>query len=127
MRFRVNTTGLNDATIVALRGSGGDLGSVRISKRGRFSYFDGTRKVEPSTRFVRRAWYRLSVVTDQRRRTYDVTVRRDDGTVVLRQRGLRWRRAEVPSLREMCIQTSTDQPKQRIDVSDVQVLQEPGP
>ncbi len=127
MRFRVNTTGLTDATIVALRGSGGDLGSVRISKRGRFSYFDGTRKVEPSTRFVRRAWYRLSVVTDQRRRTYDVTVRRDDGTVVLRQRGLRWRRAEVPSLREMCIQTSTDQPKQRIDVSDVQVLQEPGP
>lgn len=127
LRFRVNTIGLTDTTVVALRGSGGDLGSVRISKRGRFSFFDGPRKVEPSTRFVRRGWYRLLVVVDQRRRTYDITIRRDDGTVVMRQRGLDWRRPEVPSVREMCIETSTDQPKQRIDVSDVQVLQEPGP
>jgi hypothetical protein len=126
LRFRVNTTGLTDTTVVSLRGSGGDLGSVRISKRGRFSFFDGPRKVEPSTRFVRRGWYRLLVVVDQGRRTYDITIRRDDGTVVMRRRGLAWRRPDVPSVREMCLETSTGQPKQRIDVSDVRVLQEPG-
>ncbi|HEX2469775.1 MAG TPA: hypothetical protein VHK05_04225, partial [Candidatus Limnocylindrales bacterium] len=65
-------------------------------------------------------------VADQARRTYDITIRRDDGTVVMRKRGLAWRRPEVPSVREMCLETTTGQPKQRIDLSDVQVLQEPG-
>jgi hypothetical protein len=125
MRLRLNTIGQTDTTLLSLRGSGGDLGSLRISKRGQFSWFDGATKVESTTRFTKARWYRVVAVVQQQRRTYDVTVTDDAGRVVLRRRGLGWRRAEVPSLREICIQTSTRQPKQRVDVSDVRVTQAP--
>jgi hypothetical protein len=125
MRIRMNTVGATDATLLSLRGSGGDLGSLRVSKRSRFSWFDGPAKVESSARFARNRWYRVAAVVQGARRTYDITVTDDAGRVVFRRRGLDWRRAEVPSLRQICIETSSGQPKQRIDVSDVRVTQAP--
>jgi hypothetical protein len=125
LRLRVNTVALRDTILLSLRGSGGDLGSLRISKRGRFSWFDGPTKTESTTRFRSSRWYRVTAVVQQSGRTYDLTVADDGGRVVLRRRGLDWRRAEVPSLREMCIETGDGQAKQRIDVSDVRVTQAP--
>jgi hypothetical protein len=126
-RIRINTTGINDTTLMSLRGSGGDLGSLRISKRGQFSYFDGTRKVESSVRYARSRWYTVTAVVQQQRRTYDLVVATDSGSVVLRRRGLHWRRSIVPSVREMCIETTSGQPKQRIDLSGAVVTQVPAP
>ena len=125
LRVRFNGTGTSDATLVSLRGSGGEAGSVRVTTRGRLAWFDGLKKVRSTTVVKPGTWYRVVVTVDQAGRTYGFKVTTDTGKPVLAKKGLAWRVAAVKSVREVCLETASGQPKASIDLADIRVLQVP--
>ena len=58
MRVRVSRLALDDATILSVRGSGGETASLRVTDQGVLAWFDGTTKIRSSVRIRPTVWYR---------------------------------------------------------------------
>jgi hypothetical protein len=122
-RLRLSRVARDDATILSVRGSGGEAASIRVTDKGVLAWFDGRTKIRTSIVFRPRTWYRISARIDQARKRYDVRVTTDGGRLVARANGLRWRARAVPSVRSVCVETAPSPPRQVIDLSEVNVSQ----
>jgi hypothetical protein len=122
-RIRLSRIALDDATILSLRGSGGEAASVRVTNKGVLAWFDGGTKIRTTIPLRTGSWYRVSARIDQGRKRYDVRVTTDGGRVIARANGLRWRSSAVPSVRSVCVETAPSPPRQTINLSEVNVTQ----
>ncbi len=122
-RVRVSRLGLEDATMLSVRGTGGEAASIRVTSLGQFAWFDGATKIRTAPRFRPGTWYRITVRIDQARRTYDLRVSTDGGTRIASATRLSWRMAAVKTVGSVCGQTSLGTPRQTVDFSDVSVVQ----
>jgi hypothetical protein len=120
-RVRVSRAGAADAVMVAVRGSGGEAGSVRITSRGRFAWYAGSAKVRSTTAARAHAWYRVVVTLDQRRRTYALRVLNSANRLVVARTGLRWRTPAVKVVDSVCAETAAGAPRQVVDLGFVNV------
>lgn len=122
LRIRVSRVGSSDATIMSMRGTGGEAASLRVTDRGTFAWFDRATKLRSSALLRPGAWYRVVAVIDQPNRTYSVRVTTDGGAHVAAGRGLRWRMPGVETVRTLCVETAGGAPEQTIAVADATVL-----
>ena len=122
-RVRLSRIGLEDATILSVRGSGGETASVRVTNKGVLGWFDRATKIRTTRPFRPRTWYRVTATIDQSKRTYAVRVTTDGGRLVARASGLRWRQPAVESVRSVCVETAPAPPTQAIDIGEVSVTQ----
>jgi hypothetical protein len=125
LRVRIGALGTSDTSILSMRGSGGEAASVRVTTRGEFAWYDRLTKVRSTAAFKAGTWYRLQVRVDSTAKTYAFTIATDGGDALVERTSVRWRHAEVPSVQDVCFETATGNSKQRIDISEVQVLEEP--
>ncbi len=126
MRVRVSRLALDDATILSVRGSGGETASLRVTNQGMLAWFDGTTKIRSTVRIRPTVWYRVTALIDQDRRTYNLRVTSDGGKLIAGVPGLRWRMPAVRTVGSVCVQTSGAPPAQAIDLAEVSVLQDVG-
>jgi hypothetical protein len=122
-RVRISRIGLEDATILSVRGSGGEAASVRVTNLGVLAWFDRATKIRTTAAFRPRTWYRVTATIDQAARTYNVRVTTDGGTRVAGANGLRWRQPGVRTVETVCGETAPAPPAQVIDFADVSVTQ----
>ncbi len=123
MRVRLSRLALEDATILSVRGSGGEAASLRVTNLGMLAWFDGATKLRSTTRFRPNVWYRVTARIDQSKRTYDVSVSSDGGKRIVGVSGLRWRMPAVRIVGAVCAETAGAPPAQAIDFAEVSVLQ----
>lgn len=64
----------DDAKILAVRGSGIELVSIRLAEDGRFAYFSGAERQDVDNAFDREGWFAVDMVVHLEQRTYDWTV-----------------------------------------------------
>jgi hypothetical protein len=125
LRVRVNVLGTSDTAILSMRGSGGETASVRVTDEGEFAWYDRLTKVRSTAPFKLGAWYRVSVTVDSTTKTYALTIATDGGDPLVERSKVRWRHAVVPSVQGICLETTAGNAKQRLDLAEVQVLEEP--
>ena len=122
-RVRPSRVGQSDASILSVRGSGGETASIRVTDLGQWAWFNGTVKVRPGPTVRPRTWYRLTVRVDQEKRTYDMQVTTDSGGPVVSATGMRWRSNDVRTVGSVCLETAGTPPRQVIDLGEVTVVQ----
>jgi hypothetical protein len=120
---KLSKPALEDATILSVRGSGGESASVRVTTKSVFAYFNGSTKIRTTAVFRPGAWYRVRATIDQVRKTYSVRIDSGGGRPVTRASGLRWRARVVPSVKSVCVETAPAPPIQTIDIAEVRVTQ----
>ncbi len=124
LRVRLSRIAPEDATILSVRGSGGESVSLRVTNKGVLAWFDRGTKIRSTARFRANVWYRVTAVIDQAKRTYNLRVTNDNGkTRIATVSGRRWRMAAVRTVGSVCIETAAAPPAQAIDVAEVSVLQ----
>ncbi len=126
MRVRVSRRGLDDATILSVRGSGGETASLRVTNQGVLAWFDRATKIRSTVRIRPTVWYRVTAVIDQAKRTYNLRVTSDGGKLIAGVAGLRWRMPAVRTVGSVCVETAGAPPAQAIDLAEVSVLQDVG-
>jgi hypothetical protein len=124
MRVRLSRIAFDDATILSVRGSGGESASLRVTNKGVLAWFDRTTKIRTTVRFRSNVWYRVVARIDQAKRTYDIRVTSDGGKRIASAAGLRWRMAAVRTVGSVCLETAGAPPAQAIDLAEVSVLQD---
>ena len=124
LRVRLSRVALDDATILSVRGSGGEAASLRVTNMGVLAWFDRATKIRSTARFRPNVWYRVTARIDQAKRTYDLRVTSDGGTRIASASGLRWRMAAVRTVGSVCLETAGAPPAQAIDLAEVSVLQD---
>jgi hypothetical protein len=122
-RVRLSRIGVEDATILSVRGSGGEAASIRVTNLGVLAWFDRATKIRTTVPFRPGTWYRVTASIDQAARTYNVRVTTDDGTRVAGANGLRWRQPGVRTVETVCGETAPAPPAQVIDFADVTATQ----
>jgi hypothetical protein len=120
---KLSRVGLEDATLLSVRGSGGEATSIRVTSKSVFAWFNGTTKVRTTAAFRPGAWYRIRATIDQTRKTYSVRIDTGGGRFVARATGLRWRNRAVASAKSVCVETAPAPPRQTIDIAEVHVTQ----
>ena len=123
MLVKLSRAALEDATILSVRGSGGESASIRVTSKSVFAWFNGPLKIRTTAAFKRGAWYRVRATIDQTRKTYSVRIDTGGGRLVARASGLRWRARAVPSVKSVCVETAPAPPSQTIDIAEVRVTQ----
>ena len=126
MRVRVSRRALDDATILSVRGSGGETASLRVTDQGVLAWFDRMTKIRSSVRIRPTVWYRVTALIDQKKRTYDLRVTSDGGKSIAAASGLRWRMPAVRTVGSVCVETAGAPPAQTVDLAEVSVLQDIG-
>ena len=126
LRVRVSALGTSDTAILSLRGAGGETASVRVTDEGEFAWYDGRTKMRSAAGFKVGAWYRIGVKIDSTAKTYALTITTDGGDPLVERARVKWRHAVVPAVQDICLETATGNGKQRLDLAEVQVLEEPG-
>jgi hypothetical protein len=106
VRVRLDGIGGADAVITSLRDPSGDAVSVRFGQGGTFAYYSGNTKVRTAVPIRLATWYRSEVTIHPAARTYDWRLYLDDGTLVVRVKGVRYRDAAAAQVSELCVQTS---------------------
>jgi hypothetical protein len=102
---RLSAIGGSDATLASVRGPTGEAVSVRVTRHGLLSYFNGLTKVVTTVTFRPGVWYRLTATVRLKTHTYDWTLATTSGTSVLRLSSIHWRVAAVPAIDSVCAQT----------------------
>ncbi|MFL5685441.1 MAG: hypothetical protein ACJ77D_05250 [Chloroflexota bacterium] len=120
---KLSRAALEDATILSVRGSGGESASIRVTSKSVFAWFNGSTKIRTTAPFRAGAWYRVRATIDQTRKTYSVRIDTGGGRLVARASGLRWRARAVPSVKSVCVETAPAPPSQTIDIAEVRVTQ----
>ena len=121
--LKLSRAGVEDATILSMRGSGGESASIRVTSKSVFAWFDGANKIRTTAAFRAGAWYRVRATIDQTKKTYSLRIDTAGGRLVARASGLRWRARAVPSVKSVCVETAPTPPRQTIDVAEVRVTQ----
>jgi hypothetical protein len=106
VRVRLERIGAADAVITSLRDRTGEAVSLRFGQGGTFAYYSGQTKIRPAIPIRLETWYRSAVTVYLAARTYDWRLTRDDGSLVLKVRGVPFREAAATELSELCVQTS---------------------
>jgi hypothetical protein len=97
----------DDAKIVAVRGGGIELVSVRLDQDGRLGYFNGPQRQDVNNAFDREAWFAVDVVIHLEQRTYDWNVTDiATGTRAGGTSGAAWRTTDRPP-DKICFSTAT--------------------
>ena len=125
-RVRVSRRALDDATILSVRGSGGETASLRFTDQGVLAWFDRTTKIRSTVRIRPTVWYRVTALIDQKKRTYNLRVTSDGGKLIAAASGLRWRMPAVRTVGSVCVETAGAPPAQTVDLAEVSVLQDIG-
>ena len=120
---KLSRVGLEDATLLSVRGSGGEAASVRVTNKSVFAWFNGSTKIRSTAAFRPGTWYRIRATIDQAKKTYSFRIDTGGGRPVARASGLRWRNRAVPSVRSVCLETAPAPPSQTIDIAEVRVTQ----
>ena len=120
---KLSRPALEDATILSVRGSGGESASIRVTTKSVFAWFNGSIKIRTTAAFRPGAWYRVRATIDQTKKTYSVRIDTGGGRLVARASGLRWRARAVPSVKSVCVETAPAPPSQTIDIAEVRVTQ----
>ncbi|HET9085729.1 MAG TPA: hypothetical protein VFN41_15130 [Candidatus Limnocylindrales bacterium] len=120
---KLSRVALEDATILSMRGSGGESASIRVTSKSVFAWFNGPVKIRTTAAFKAGAWYRVRTTIDQTRKTYSVRIDNTGGRLIARASGLRWRARAVPSVKSICVETAPAPPSQTIDIAEVRVTQ----
>ena len=90
-RFRLTATGAGDARLLTLRIPGGEIAGLRADAQGRFSYFDGAKRVRTDLSLADGRWYRARLAIDVAKRRTNLRILASDGDVLLTRTGVRWR------------------------------------
>jgi hypothetical protein len=106
VRVRLDGIGGADAVITSLRDPSGEAVSVRFGQGGTFAYYAGNIKVRTAVPIRLATWYRSEVTIHPESRTYDWRLYLEDGTLVVRAKGIRYRDAAAQQVSELCVQTS---------------------
>lgn len=102
---RAGAIGESDIVGLALRGSGGDVTSIRFGQGGTFSYYDGALKIRSKVAYALGHWYRMRATVDTLARTAAIEVIDEaSGARVLNVAGLAWRLPEVVTSSTICVQ-----------------------
>jgi hypothetical protein len=123
-RIRLTRVALDDATILSVRGSGGETASIRVTNQQALAWFDGPTKIRSSTSLPTGRFFILTARIDQERKTYALRVTTDSGAPVVSADGLDWRMSAVETVGSICIETPPVLPTQAIIVSEVSVTQD---
>ncbi len=95
-----------DAKLIAVRGGGLELASVRMNADGSLAYFRGAARTQVANAFQRARWYAVSMTLHLATRTYDWTVTDiATGTAVARVTAAAWRNDRSPD--RVCFETAT--------------------
>jgi hypothetical protein len=126
-RVRLSGIASEDATILSVRGSGGEAASVRVTNDGVLAWFDGETKIRSTTGIAAATFYRVTARIDQTARTYDIRVTTDDETPIATVTGLKWRQPAVRTVSSVCVETAPAPPAQGVDVAEVSVSEDVRP
>jgi len=120
---KLSRAGLEDATLLSVRGSGGEAASIRVTNKSVFAWFNGTTKIRTTAPFRPGTWYRIRATIDQAKKTYSLRIDTGGGRPVARATGLRWRNRAVATVKSVCLETAPAPPSQTIDIAEVRVTQ----
>ena len=97
----------DDAKLVALRGRGLELASVRLNEDGSFGYFRGTERQQVASAFDRETWFQVELTLHLESRTYDWKVTDIvSGSPAAEAAGAAWRESDrLPD--KVCFGTAT--------------------
>lgn len=85
----------DDAKLIAVRGRGLELASVRLNPDGTLAYFQGSQRQQIGSAFDRERWFAIDLTLHLAAGTYDWTVTDvASGTEVARASGAAWRTAD---------------------------------
>ena len=126
-RIRLTRVALDDATILSVRGSGGETATIRVTNKQVLAWFDGATKVRSTATLPTGRFFIVTAIIDQANKTYDLRVTTDSGGAVASASGLDWRMSAVETVGSICIETPPALPIQAIVVSEVSVSQDVTP
>ncbi len=126
-RIRLTRVALDDATILSVRGSGGETASIRVTNKQVLAWFDGATKIRSTATLPTGRFFIVTATIDQEHKTYDLRVTTDAGAAVASASALDWRMSAVETVRSVCIETPPALPTQAIVVSEVSVSQDAMP
>jgi hypothetical protein len=124
-RVGLEGLGSSDATLVSLRGSGGESVSIRVTSRGTFAWFDGPTKVQTDVIAQPGVDYGVSIDVDQSSRTFDLRIQTAAGEVLVDRSGMAWRSPDVTGQRSVCIETASGAAEQHVRLERIIVLEAP--
>lgn len=102
---KADAVGDADVVGLALRGSGGDVTSIRFGQGGTFSYYDGAVKARSEVAWSPGRWYRFRATADPVSRSVAIVVIDEaSGASVLSASGIAWRVPEVVAASTVCVQ-----------------------
>ena len=88
-RVRLTRVALDDATILSVRGSGGETATIRVTNKQVLAWFDGATKVRSTATLPTGRFFIVTAIIDQANKTYDLRVTTDSGGAVASASGLR--------------------------------------
>jgi len=116
-RFRLTATGAGDARLLTLRIPGGEIVGLRADAQGRFSYFDGTKRVRTPLSLVDGRWYRARLAVDVAKRRTNLRIMASNGDALLTRTGVRWRTDTAGEPSRVCFRAAGAQA--RLDVDSI--------
>ena len=116
---RINAIGSSDATLLSVRGPGGEAVSIRVTRHGLVAYYLGGAKITTKVAFLPGRTYRLTATIRLKTRTYDWTLA-TGGRTVGRATGAKWRTADLTAIDSVCAQ-SADGRSRSVTIDDIEV------
>ncbi len=125
LTFRLTALGSSDVTITSVRGPGGEIASLRVTRHGFAAYYRGATKVTTTTAVSRGVWYRSDVRVDVATNTFSWRLSRVGGPTIMRVSSIASRMLGVSAVNSVCVTTASASKGTAIDLTRVTMERTP--
>jgi hypothetical protein len=122
---RIDRQGVSDTILLMARGSGEELGSLRVDAQGRVRVSKANDRETTKVRLVPGRWYRVELDLDIGRRTFRARVLDAAGKELLDRSRQPWRAKEALFVEGLCVASSTGAPGLGLTFDSVRVTRIP--
>jgi hypothetical protein len=121
---RVRGSGRTEAVLALIRGVGGDAAMVRFGSRGRFTYVQGSKRIQTPARWKPESWYGVAIDLDVAGRSMTLSIADEAGHTVLPRTRAAWPSAAT-SVDEICFQAPAGPARPAIEFDALRVARVP--
>lgn len=122
---RLDAQGASDTVLLMVRGSGEELGSIRVDDQLRFRVSELGDRETTDLRIRPGDWYRITFVLDTAARSFDVRIADARGATLLERTERPWRDAEAIEVDAVCVAASRGRAGLGVTFDAVRVTRDP--
>jgi hypothetical protein len=122
---RLDAQGASDTVLLMVRGSGEELGSIRVDDQLRFRVSELGDRETTDLRIRPGDWYRITFVLDTTARSFDVRIADARGATLLERTERPWRDAEATEVDTVCVAASRGRAGLGVTFDAVRVTRDP--